>query len=210
MDSSVRDQLVSDVKNLQKITRTLQKSSARIGTTNDTVSWRETFNFDLQKGIDLVSSIQSQSQRIRSESIDAQADKLLQQNDPIIRKFNELRSNISNKLQQNEPINDKPTSNPFGGGGGAYGDDDGGAYGQNGGYHPPAQQQQQQQIDDLGLVGIAADLDHLEEQNKAMVKVADDVVQLKEAFTDLNTLVKDQGDDITYMKPKQLNQRIKW
>lgn len=83
MNTSDRQKLVADVKSLQKITRSLERSSARLGTSGDTKSWRKTLRAELQTGVDLVSSIQSADKRIRSESIDAQADKLLQQNDPF-------------------------------------------------------------------------------------------------------------------------------
>ena len=159
MNNSERKQLVDDVKNLQKVTRSLERSSARIGKSNDTKSWRVTLRAELQKGINLVSSIQTADKRIRAQSIDAQADKLLQQNDPIIRKFKEIKSSIDSKLSLHDPIND--TAN-------AYDDDAVGGVNDSG-YDPP--QQQQAQIEEMGLISMDADIDHLEEQNVAVKKV---------------------------------------
>eukprot|EP01083_Nonionella_stella_P219712 786752_1 len=127
--------------------------SARIGKTNDTVSWRKTLNKELQKGIDLVSSLQATSSRIRADSIDAQDDKLLQQSDSMITRFNNLKDTIEANLLQYEPTND-------------LFNDDVGSGKADFGYQPPAQQQQsQEQLEQIGLVSMAADIDHLEEQN---------------------------------------------
>merc|ERR1712156_531516 len=49
----------------------------------------------------------------------------------------------------------------------------------------------------MGLMAMEADLNELESQNRAVKKIAEDVVELKEAFTDLNTLVEEQGDMLT-------------
>merc|ERR1712039_848885 len=86
-------------------------SSLRIGKSNDTVSWRRSLNIELQKGMDCMTSLQSLSTRIRNNSIDAQDDKLVQQSDPIIRKFNALKRSIDDKLTQHEAINDNPYNN---------------------------------------------------------------------------------------------------
>merc|ERR1712154_385963 len=92
-------------------------------------------------------------------------------------------------LTQYEPINDQPTYNDN-----AYGDN-------NNEYMPPAHDQQtQEQIEQIGLVSMGVDIDHLEEQNRAVVKIAEDVTELKEAFTDLNTLVAEQGDMIDHIE----------
>merc|ERR1712113_706014 len=107
-----------------------------------------------------------------------------------MQKFNLLKQRIDEQLTKHEPIND--TS--------AYDDNSGGgAYGSNEDYAPPTQQTQEQ-IEQIGLVSLGADIDHLEEQNRAVVKIAEDVSELKEAFTDLNTLVAEQGDMIDHIE----------
>eukprot|EP01084_Bolivina_argentea_P232588 391983_1 len=191
MDQEQRSKLISDVKQLQKLIRNLEKMSARIGKANDTVSWRKTLNRDLQKGIDLVSSLQTTTSRIRADSIDSQDDKLLQQSDPIMTRFNGLKDTIQGNLLQYEATNDNTfnVTDDIGGGNADFA------------YQPPAQQQQsQEQLEQIGLVSMSADIDRLEEQNRAVVKIAEDVVELKEAFTDLNVLVEEQGDMITHVE----------
>lgn len=192
MESVDRDQLISDVKALQKLTRNLERASNKIGTSGDTTSWRRTFNDDVERGLQLVLSLQSTEDRVRAASIDAQADKLLQQSRDPIDKFNKLKQDIDARLRQHEPINNDP----------AYDDDGGNAYGGGAdyGYSPPQQEQEQSYEEQIDLVPLAADIDHLEEKNRAVKKIADDVQQLNEAFTDLNTLVTEQGDQITHIE----------
>eukprot|EP00486_Rosalina_sp_Unknown_P002650 CAMPEP_0201574816 /NCGR_PEP_ID=MMETSP0190_2-20130828/19556_1 /ASSEMBLY_ACC=CAM_ASM_000263 /TAXON_ID=37353 /ORGANISM="Rosalina sp." /LENGTH=249 /DNA_ID=CAMNT_0048003595 /DNA_START=138 /DNA_END=887 /DNA_ORIENTATION=+ len=193
---SDRDQISSDMKTLGQLTRKIDKASFKIGKSSDTTSWRRTFNADLQRGEDLVRSLQSTASRMRSDSVDAQTDKLLQQSQEPIRNFETLKQRIDRELDQNEPINDDPVQDNT-----AYG-----AYNAGGGgqadfnYAGGQQAQQQDQIEQIGLVGMAADIDHLEEQNKAVVKIADDVKELNEAFTDLNTLVNEQQEDIDHVE----------
>jgi len=64
----------------------------------------------------------------------------------------------------------------------------------NGGYPPP--QGSEQQFADVGLVAINQSIQEHEQRYQAIEKIADDAVQLKEAFDDLNTLVTDQQGDI--------------
>eukprot|EP01084_Bolivina_argentea_P192904 331053_1 len=106
MDNDQRKQLINDVKALQRLNRSLEKSLLRIGKSNDTTSFRSTLNSDILKGNNLKQSLLSTVNRVRSQSIDAQADKLLSDADPIIEKFNSISLSINNKLQQHEPIKD--------------------------------------------------------------------------------------------------------
>merc|ERR1719476_1312051 len=133
MDQQDRDKLVTDVKQLQKLTRALDKSSLRIGKSNDTISWRRTFNAELQKAMDCMNGLQSVSGRIRNNSMDAQDDKLIQQSTPIINKFKALKQKIDAKLTQHEPINDQMS----------YNNNDN-AYGNDNEYVPPTHDQQTQ------------------------------------------------------------------
>merc|ERR1712013_652144 len=115
-DSSERDALVADVKRLQKLTKALERSKGRIGKNSDTASWRANLNSEIQTCSDLVTSIQSAERRLRAQSLDAQGDKLLKQGDPIISKFETVRSSIESSLAQHilvdaENVNDSAYGN---------------------------------------------------------------------------------------------------
>ena len=102
-----REQLVSNVERLQKITRSLERSSARIDKSNDTTIRRvsvESIRTELQEGVNLVTAIQSADKRIREQSIDAQADKLLQQYEPFVHKFEKIKSSIDSKFKKRDEL----------------------------------------------------------------------------------------------------------
>lgn len=163
-----RDKIVSDMRQLRKLNRTLESSSMRIGKSNDTTSWRKTFNYDLEKGVQLVLSLQTSASRIRSQSMHEQ-DKLIAQSQEPINKFNEIKAKIDEKLATYDPVDDIAPTLGY--------DNDGNAYGNAGGnvgsYVAPSQQQQQ--IEDVGLVpvdaSLASDLDNMRKTKDDVVKV---------------------------------------
>ncbi len=166
MTSEKRDKISTDMKALQQLTQKIKKASFKIGKSSDTTSWRRTFNQDLQRGEELTRSLQQTSSQIRRDSVDAGTDKLLQQSEEPIRRFQDLKVTIDTKLSNNEPINDDPVENNT-----AYGSYNASGGGQADFAYGGQQQQEQDQIEQIGLVGLAADIDHLEEQNKAVTKV---------------------------------------
>mmetsp|Transcript_7444 Transcript_7444/g.11593 ORF Transcript_7444/g.11593 Transcript_7444/m.11593 type:complete len:265 (+) Transcript_7444:128-922(+) len=187
----VRSKIVADVKTLQKLTRQLDTESLKIGTAKDTVAWRATFKAKLQTGVETVLALKTAESRIRASTIDPTQDKLLQQSKSPIDNFEKLHETITSKLADHVPVDNQRITDDLEAG---HGQSDAS------GYLPPDQQQQQQQqqqgMEQMGLVSMEADINHLEEQNRAVKKIADDVQELNEAFTDLNTLVTDQGQNI--------------
>ena len=167
------------MKALRKLNRTLESTSRRIGQSNDTTSWRKTFNYELGKGVQLVLSLQTAASRIRAQSMHNE-DKLISPAEEQINKFNKLKGEIDEKLAKFDPINDE-NNNPFGtDDGSAYGNGGGGAYGDSntGDYVPPSQQLQQQEMDELVAVdaSMAADLDAIKNRHQGVVKVCHNII----------------------------------
>ncbi len=172
-----RNKIIADMKSLRKLNRTLETAMLRIGKSNDTTSWRKTFNYDLEKGIQLTISLKTAGSRIRAMSMHNE-DKLMGPAEEQSNKFTKLKAEIDEKLATHQPINDETSGNginPFNDGApDAYG---GGAYGNGGAagdYIPPSQMQQQDQLEHELVPldpSLAKDLDDIQTRHDGVLKV---------------------------------------
>jgi len=177
-DKSSEKEIIEHVKKLQKVNQQLQRDQNMFGKSGDDTRFRKKVEEELAEGNNLTRSLETISTRFRVNSqAPRNLEKLLRQVDQEKERYAQLSNDINQQKTLYKPAIVDLES------------------GQNGNavYQP---QGNAQEFADVGLVAINQSIQEHEQRYQAIEKIADDAVQLKEAFEDLNTLVTDQQADI--------------
>jgi len=181
-DKTGEKDIIENVKKLQRINQQLQRDQNMFGKSGDDTRFRKKVDEELAEGNTLTRSLETISSRYRNNSqAPRNMEKLFRQVEQEKERYTQLSNEINQQKTHYKPAvvdNDDLEK----------GRDNNGVY--------QSSQGNQQEFADVGLVAINQINQEHEQRYQAIEKIADDAVQLKEAFEDLNTLVTDQQGDI--------------